>query len=159
MDELNQICNYLPIGPDLGTAGQPGPGQFAALRAAGYDLVVNLAMPTSTGALPDEPGLVAAQGMEYVAIPVVWEAPTLADLERFFDVMERARGRKVFVHCALNMRVSAFVFLYRVLRLGVPPDIARETMHRIWQPDGVWAAFVDDALARHGLAPALPDNA
>ena len=25
MDELNEICNYLPIGADLGTAGQPGP--------------------------------------------------------------------------------------------------------------------------------------
>lgn len=159
MDELNLICNYLPIGPDLGTAGQPGPEQFALLRAAGYELVVNLAMPTSTGALPDEAALVAAQGMEYVAIPVVWEAPTLADLERFFDVMERARGRKVFVHCALNMRVSAFVFLYRVLRLGVPLDAARETMQRIWQPDGVWAAFVDDALARLGPAAASSDNA
>ncbi|HSJ54024.1 MAG TPA: protein tyrosine phosphatase family protein [Anaerolineae bacterium] len=152
-DELNEICNYLPIGPDLGTAGQPGREQFALLRAAGYEVVVNLAMPNSTGALPDEAELVAAQGMEYIAIPVVWEAPTREDLERFFEVMEGARGRKVLVHCALNMRVSAFVYLYRVLREGVPLDAARETMHRIWQPEGVWAAFVEGALARHGLAP------
>jgi protein tyrosine phosphatase (PTP) superfamily phosphohydrolase (DUF442 family) len=153
MDDVNEICNYLPIGPDLGTAGQPGREQFARLRADGYELVVNLAMPTSTGALPDEAELVAAHGMAYIAVPVVWEAPTVADLQRFFQVMEQWRGRKVLVHCALNMRASAFVYLYRVLRLGVPLDAARETMHRIWQPDGVWAAFVDEALARHGLIP------
>ena len=155
MEDLHDILNYVAIGPDLGTAGQPGRDQFALLREAGYELVVNLAMPASTGALAGEAELVAAQGMDYVHIPVVWEAPTLANLERFFEVMEGARGRKVFVHCALNMRVSAFVFLYRVLRLGVPLDAARETMLRIWQPEGVWSAFVDDVLAGHGLAPAV----
>jgi protein tyrosine phosphatase (PTP) superfamily phosphohydrolase (DUF442 family) len=156
MDDVNDILNYLPIGPELGTAGQPGREQFAYLRAAGYEVVVNLAMPTSTGALPDEAEVVAAQGMEYVAIPVVWEAPTAKDLERFFEVMEQLRGRKVLVHCALNMRVSAFVYLYRVLRLGVPVAAARETMHLIWQPEGVWAAFIDDALRRHGWPATRP---
>jgi protein tyrosine phosphatase (PTP) superfamily phosphohydrolase (DUF442 family) len=151
MADVREILNYLPIGPELGTAGQPGREQFALLRAAGYELVVNLAMPASAGALPDEAELVAAQGMDYVHIPVVWEAPTLADLRRFFEVLDGARRRKVFVHCALNMRVSVFVCLYRVLRLGVPLDAARATVHRIWQPEGVWAAFVDDVLARGGF--------
>jgi protein tyrosine phosphatase (PTP) superfamily phosphohydrolase (DUF442 family) len=148
MEKLNEICNYLPIGPDLCTAGQPSREQIALLREAGYELVVNLAMPDSTGALPDEAELVAAQGMEYVHIPVIWEAPTLADLERFFEVLDAARGRKVLVHCALNMRVSVFVCLYRVLRLGVPLDAALETVRLIWEPEGVWADFVDGALAR-----------
>lgn len=154
-DDVNEIRNYLPIGPDLGTAGQPGRQQFRAVRVAGYELVVNLAMPTSDGALPDEAELVAAEGMEYVAIPVVWEAPAMGDLERFFEVMDGARGRKAFVHCALNMRVSAFVFLYRVLRLGVPMEAARETMRAIWEPEGAWAAFIDEALARHGVDSAV----
>ncbi len=159
MDDLCEVCNYLPIGLDLGTAGQPSREQFGLVRAAGYELVINLAMPDSAGALPDEAELVTSHGMEYVPIPVVWEAPTAGDLECFFDVMDRARGRKVFVHCALNMRVSAFIFLYRVLRLGVSPDSARETMHLIWQPEGVWATFVADLLARHGLAPDSPAGA
>ena len=53
--------------------------------------------------------------MEYVHIPVVWSL-THKDLTRFFAALEEHRGRKVFVHCLLNMRVTAFVFLYRVLR-------------------------------------------
>lgn len=150
LTEMEQILNYLPISDRLGTAGQPAPGQFAAVRAAGYDLVVNLAMPNSTNALPDEADLVREQDMDYVHIPVVWDAPTLADLERFLAVMNRFRDKNVLVHCAMNMRVSCFVLLYRVLRLGVPLHEARETMQKIWQPDQVWSSFIKRCLAHYG---------
>jgi protein tyrosine phosphatase (PTP) superfamily phosphohydrolase (DUF442 family) len=140
--------SYLAISPTLGTAGQPTPEQLAAIRAAGYEVVVNLAVPDSPNALPNEEELVTAQGMAYVHIPVVWEAPTAEDLDRFFTVMDRNRGRRVFVHCALNMRVSCFVFLYRVLRLGVPADAAWQDVLAIWEPNPVWQQFVDDALEK-----------
>jgi protein tyrosine phosphatase (PTP) superfamily phosphohydrolase (DUF442 family) len=146
-----QILNFLAISDTLGTAGQPAREQFADIAAAGYEVVINLAMPDSTGALADEAGLVAAHGMAYVHIPVVWERPTLADLARFFDEMEARRGARVFVHCALNMRVSCFVYLYRVIRLGVPPEEAARAMARIWQPDAVWRAFIDRSLAHYGV--------
>jgi protein tyrosine phosphatase (PTP) superfamily phosphohydrolase (DUF442 family) len=153
--DVELITNYLRITENLGTAGQPTPEQFAAIRDAGYEMVVNLAMPTSTQALPNERELVAAHGMEYVHIPVVWEAPTLADLEGFFQVMGDNQGKRVFVHCALNLRVSAFVLLYRVIRQGVPLEIATEMLHRIWQPEGTWHDFVQGALAHYGHGAAL----
>ena len=149
---VHQILNYLPISDTLATAGQPVRQQFSEIKAAGYDLVINLAMPDSPNALPDEAELVAAHGMEYVHIPVVWERPTADDLERFFDVMAANESRKTFVHCALNMRVSVFVYLYRVLRQAVPPDVAREPMHKIWQPDPVWSRFLGDSLARYDVS-------
>jgi protein tyrosine phosphatase (PTP) superfamily phosphohydrolase (DUF442 family) len=147
-DPMQEILNYLPISDTLGTAGQPTPGQFAAIRAAGYQLVVNLAMPGSTDFLPDEGELVAAQGMAYIHIPVVWQSPAPEDLARFFAVLDRNRGRKVLVHCALNMRVSCFVFLYRVLRLGAPRETARRDVLAIWEPNATWQRFIDAALAR-----------
>jgi protein tyrosine phosphatase (PTP) superfamily phosphohydrolase (DUF442 family) len=150
---MRDILNFLAISDHLGTAGQPTPEQFAELRAAGYQVVINLAMPDSTNALPDEARLVGKQGMEYVHIPVVWEAPKLADLERFLAAMDRFGGNKVLVHCAMNMRVSCFVLLYRVLRQGVPLDRATETMHQIWQPDPVWSAFIERGLAHYGYRP------
>jgi len=150
---MEQILNYLSISDALGTAGQPAAEQFAAIRAAGYEVVVNLAMPDSTNALPNEGELVAAQGMEYEHIPVVWESPTAEDLKRFFAVMDRNRGRKLFVHCALNMRVSCFVLLYRVLRLGVPAQVAWPDVLRIWQPNEVWQRFVDQMLEQSKHAP------
>jgi protein tyrosine phosphatase (PTP) superfamily phosphohydrolase (DUF442 family) len=145
-----QILNFVSISDELGTAGQPTRDQFADIAAAGYEVVINLAMPDSTGALSDEGDLVAAQGMVYVHIPIVWERPTLADLARFFDEMTARRGARVFVHCALNMRVSCFVYLYRVIRLGVPPEAAARAMARIWQPDEVWRAFLYRCLAHYG---------
>jgi protein tyrosine phosphatase (PTP) superfamily phosphohydrolase (DUF442 family) len=143
---MEQVLNYVPISDALGTAGQPLAEQFAAIRAAGYEVVINLAMPDSTNALPNEGELVGAQGMEYVHIPVVWESPTAQDLERFFAVMDQTRERKVFAHCALNMRVSCFVFLYRVLRLGVPAEVAWPDVLGIWQPNEIWQRFVDQML-------------
>ena len=146
-NELNSKCaiitNYLAISDTLGTAGQPTSDQFAAIRAARYEVVVNLAMPDSPNALPNEGELVAAEGMDYVHIPVVWESPTMADLERFFAAMDQNRGRKVFVHCALNMRVSCFVCLYRVLRLGIPVEEAWQDVLAIWEPNETWQQFME----------------
>jgi protein tyrosine phosphatase (PTP) superfamily phosphohydrolase (DUF442 family) len=150
---MDGIPAFLQISERLGTAGQPAPEQFAVIAAAGYEALVNLAMPDSTNALPNEAELAREQGLEYVHIPVVWEAPTLADLERFLTVMEFYQGRKVLVHCAMNMRVSCFVLLYRVLKEGVSLEKAMEAMHRIWQPDEVWQAFIERSLADYGYRP------
>jgi uncharacterized protein (TIGR01244 family) len=146
---MEQILRFLVISDHLATAGQPTPEQFAAIGRAGYEVVINLAMPDSTNALPNEAGLVREQGVDYVHIPVVWEAPTQADLERFLAGMDRCEGRKVLVHCAMNLRVSCFVLLHRVLSQGVSLDEATDTMHRIWQPNEVWQAFLEHSLALH----------
>jgi protein tyrosine phosphatase (PTP) superfamily phosphohydrolase (DUF442 family) len=144
-DPLEQLTNYFPISPLILTAGQPTAEQIALVAAAGCEVVINLARPSSPNALPDEAELTAAQGMDYIAIPVVWEEPTLADLARFFAAMEANRARKVFVHCVVNYRVSAFIYLYRVLRLGVDPDEAIWDLRSIWEPEPPWAEFIETA--------------
>ena len=146
--ELTDIRNYLAISPTLATAGQPTAKQFEALAQAGYTVIINLALSTSDNAIPNEAELVKSLGMTHFHIPVVWEAPTPTDLEIFFKVMERNRDYKTLVHCALNMRVSAFVYLYRVLRLGVEESVARADLHRIWQPNPTWQAFIDERLTQ-----------
>jgi len=92
-DALADIINYIELSPWLGTAGQPTRAQFPAIKAAGYELVVNLAMPNSTGALPDEAAVAAASGLRYVHIPVVWERPTPDNLRAFFDLIDSNRER------------------------------------------------------------------
>ena len=147
-----EILNYLRISEAIGTAGQPTAAQFADIKAAGYEVVVNLAMPESPRALPDESELVAEQGMAYVHIPVVWENPTAQDLDRFFAVMDEHRDKKVLVHCAVNKRVSCFTFLYRVIRQRVPPEVARQALHEIWEPNAVWQSFMDNSIAGHKMS-------
>jgi protein tyrosine phosphatase (PTP) superfamily phosphohydrolase (DUF442 family) len=54
MDNLEQIYNYEKVTEQIGSSGQPTRDQFALIKDAGYDAVVNLALPTSDTALPDE---------------------------------------------------------------------------------------------------------
>ena len=146
MNTLNHIRNFLRIDNRLATSGMPQPDDFAALRQAGFEVVINLALPTSDNALPNEGELVSAQGMTYVHLPVQFDAPQPADFERFTRVMDACSDQRVFVHCAANMRVSAFVFLHR-LRHGADRTTAENDLAKIWQPDGVWREFVDRQLS------------
>ena len=41
-----------------------------------------------------------------------------------------------------HKRVSAFVYLYRLLNLGWAPARARPDLDALWTPDGVWASFI-----------------
>jgi protein tyrosine phosphatase (PTP) superfamily phosphohydrolase (DUF442 family) len=148
--ELESIYHYLAISERVGTSGQPTAEQFASIAAAGYQVIMNLRTPDPDG-LAGEAELVAALGMEYVYIPVVWKSPKPEDLAEFFEAMDACRDKKVWVHCAANARVSCFILLYRVIREGVPLDLARETMLRIWQPNTTWRRFVDRSLASYGV--------
>jgi NAD+ diphosphatase len=146
---LKAIRDFREIDPSLATAGQPTAEQLIVVRSAGYQTVINLALPTSDHALPDERATVNALGLRYHAIPVRWEQPSRADYQQFVEVMdaERAAGRRVFVHCAANKRVSAFVYLYRVLSLGVPKAQAAADLDAVWEPDDNWARFIDQQLS------------
>ena len=54
LSPLQDIFAFLPFGERIGTAGQPTAEQFQLVRSEGYDAVINLALATSQGALPDE---------------------------------------------------------------------------------------------------------
>lgn len=135
----------------LCTAAQPSAEQLSALGETGVRHVINLALPTSDHAVADEGARLAGQGITYVNIPVPWEAPTAQQFTLFAQVLWAMRDEPVLVHCACNMRASAFVFLYRVLHEAVPLAEAAAVLHAIWRPEGVWRAFIERQLAAQGL--------
>ena len=145
---LSGIYNYRAVDEAIGTSGQPTVALLAGIAQAGYRTVINLALHDDPRySLPDEAGTVRSLGMDYVHIPVQFATPTEADLKAFFAAMDAHGGEKVWVHCAANMRVSAFLGLYRVLRQGWPRDKAFELMRGLWEPNEVWSAFIAKALA------------
>lgn len=146
-DRLLEILNFLQISDKLATAGQPTVKQFQAIADAGYETVINLALPTSDGAIANEAQLVQALGMEYITIPVSWEIPTEVDLDKFMQAMKQRQRQKIFVHCAKNMRVAVFVYLYRRLHLKCDPENAIADLHKIWQPNETWQKFIDTKLS------------
>jgi protein tyrosine phosphatase (PTP) superfamily phosphohydrolase (DUF442 family) len=143
---LTEIYAFRSIGQRLGTAGQPTEAQLELVRTNGFEAIINLALPTSDGALANEGSVVTGLGMSYVHIPVDFKNPTTRDFQTFRGVMDAFGDRPVFVHCAANMRVSAFVFLYRVLCQQVPVAVAEADLHAIWEPDGVWRQFIREQL-------------
>lgn len=146
---LSDIYNYRQITPSLATSGQPDERELAEIAAAGYQVVVNIALHDDPRySLDDEEGTVRALGMRYVHIPVRFDAPTDADLQQFFQAMAQNAGAKVWVHCAANKRVSAFLGLYRHLRENVPLDDAFALQRDIWEPNEVWSRFISNALRR-----------
>lgn len=147
---LDSIYNFRPVDEKLATSGQPSDDQLAAAAKDGFEVVINLALHDDPRySLADEAGTVKSLSMEYVHIPVRFDAPAESDLLKFCTAMKQHEGKKILVHCAANMRVSAFMGLYRVIELGWPRAEAFALMDSLWEPNAVWAVFISNMLEKH----------
>jgi len=144
-----EIYNFVQLTPRVGTSGQPTAEQFAEIAAAGYRGVINLAMPDSENAVADEGTKVSEQGMTYVHLPVPFDAPTADHLAQFTQAMGLFEDQKVWVHCAMNLRVSAFMYHYLTQTEGVADAQARSPVLEKWAPrmDEVWQQFMQAPVA------------
>lgn len=133
----------------LWSSGQLSERDVSSLPSLGIKLVVNLALPTSSNALKGEAELVTRLGLAYVQIPVEWENPKPEQFAQFVGVLHAYSGHKVWMHCAMNMRVSAFIYLYRKLILGESEADASYPMREIWRPNDIWQAFITEVSAAH----------
>jgi protein tyrosine phosphatase (PTP) superfamily phosphohydrolase (DUF442 family) len=144
--------NVVPISAQLVTSGQPTAPSLATLGAQGFGAVVYLAPLSVADAVPGEAEIVRRQGLEFVNIPMPFGHPTAADFDEFVATMKRLQGRKVLVHCQVNMRASSMSFLYRVIVGGEPPETAYEAVARVWSPRGPWKALMVSQLRKAGIA-------
>lgn len=144
--------NIVVISPTLTTSGQPPARGLANLKALGFDAVIYLAPPTVQDAVRDEQLIVTRQGLTFVNIPVVFDNPTDADFDTFAGVLRGLGGRKVLVHCQINLRASAMVFLYRSIVLKEDPRVAYESVEKVWAPTDPWRKLIDRQLRKHKIA-------
>ena len=150
------LLNYVVASDRLHTSGQPDSEQLLTLPDRGFDLVINLATPTSPNTVPEEGQLVTQGGIAYVNIPVDWQAPTYEDFEFFSGILNQSRHEQVLVHCMVNYRASLFTFLYRTVHQGVAPEDAYEAVAAVWEPENQWFEFGHMVLDRHGIDYRLP---
>ena len=129
----------------LWSSGQLSVEDISELPELGIKHVINLAVPTSTNALAGEAELISNVGINYFQIPVIWDSPGVEKLKMFIQLLSSLNGQKTWVHCAKNMRVSAFIYLYRSLYLGEDDATASFPMVNIWEPNDVWAEFIRTA--------------
>jgi protein tyrosine phosphatase (PTP) superfamily phosphohydrolase (DUF442 family) len=99
-------------------------------------------MPDHPHALADEGAVVSALGMNYVHIPVSFEQPLKAQVTLFCNILEAMGNDKVFIHCIMNFRVSAFMYHYLTKVKNTSDEAARSLMFEYWELDPVWQALM-----------------
>lgn len=145
-----EIINQFKITPNICTSGQPTEDQLKQIASWGYECVVNLGMPDHEQSIDQEGSIVSSLGMTYVHLPVPFDSPTKAHLEEFSAFMNALRDKKVWVHCIVNARVSAFLFCYLQTDRGMLPEDAATPILKAWLPnmDTNWKMFLNYAPAQ-----------
>ena len=150
--ELSEIFNYIEYSPAFSSAGQPSMEQLDDVKAAGFERVIYIAFSNGRRAISDEDAVVKELGMDYIHIPVIWDAPTKSDFYVFASAMQQEPDRKTLLHCAANFRASAFSMLYRVLHEDVSVAAAKADMNKIWQPNETWKNLIFAVLEDNGMS-------
>ncbi|MEM6485856.1 MAG: protein tyrosine phosphatase family protein [Pseudomonadota bacterium] len=142
-DELSNIPAFRTVGDRYLTSGQPSERQLQQLSALGITTVINLA-PQSLfeNSVVREAEILAENHIAYTHIPVVFSAPTEEDFDRFVGAMRDIDATTTLIHCAANMRVSAFVCRYRIDVMGEPKDRAHAELLDVWWPPAAWREFL-----------------
>ena len=141
---LKKVFNYYQV-PDLfETSGQPNNKQLISIANGGYEVVINLAPNTTIeGRIINEEAILKSNNITYIHIPVDFNNPLDEDFNKFVAALEENKHKKVWVHCAANMRVSAFVFKYRRDVLGLSQKNIEQDLKAIWIPNKAWSFFLE----------------
>ena len=104
-------------------------------------------MPDHEKSIPNEGAVVTSLGMVYIHIPVPFDAPNEDHYQTFSGYMDAMKNKKVWIHCIVNARVSAFLFRYLQESRGLPAAEAKSPVLVNWLPemDTTWRDFIDRA--------------
>ena len=135
---MNKILNYVKINELISTSGQLKIEELELIANEGFEVVINLAVPTTSNALENEDKIVSSLNMSYIHIPVDFENPKISDLKLFLNILQALGANKVWIHCAKNYRVSAFMYVYHKYILHTPFEEIDLSIFDKWQPSLIW---------------------
>ena len=135
---MNKILNHIKINELISTSGQLKIEEFELIANEGFEVVINLAVPTTSNSLENEDKTVASLNMSYIHIPVSFENPKISDLKLFINILQSLGANKVWIHCAKNYRVSAFIYVYHKYILHTPFEEIDLSIFDIWKPSLIW---------------------
>jgi len=144
--DISHFKNYVKANDQLHTCGKIDEEALAVVAARGIKTVISLNTESPSKVILMKQRAKALD-IQYVHVPVSWKAPSLESLKLFFKVMDQHPGAEVLVHCRLNWRASAFVYLYRTLRLKEDEALAKAALHQVWKPERykTWERFMQTA--------------
>lgn len=148
---MDSIRNFVQLRKNIGTAGQPTSEQFKLIAEAGFEHVINLAMPEHPDSIPNEGQIITQLGISYTHIPVPFDAPLPKHVKHFCEIMNILSREQVFVHCIMNYRVSAFMFHFLNKVKGNSESEATSEIFEWWSPDTVWKDLLKWTSTEIGL--------
>ncbi len=145
---VDQAFNFKRIDKQVATAGVLSEEQLSQLRANGYQAVINLLPDDSEYAVKDEQTIVRQQRLDYLYIPVDFNAPADRDYRAFVRALESCGNKSLLIHCAANYRVSAFYAIYAHQNLGWSGTRAKQHIASIWSLADYpqWYEFVSNYI-------------
>jgi uncharacterized protein (TIGR01244 family) len=145
---FHKVYNHVQVDERFSTSGAITAEVVEQIAREGYRAVINLLPDAHQHALQHEAELVRERALAYHYIPVEFAAPTrdnYAAFERALDAL--VHEQRVYVHCAANMRVSAFMAIYGTKRLGWSRERAARLIAEVWEPNEIWRAFIAAQIA------------
>ncbi|MFA9374679.1 MAG: protein tyrosine phosphatase family protein [Poseidonibacter sp.] len=143
---MQNILNYVKINELISTSGQPSEEEFSKIAQDGFEVVINLALHNASNAIKNEDKIVTDLDMSYFHIPVDFENPKISDIKLFLNILQSLGANKVWVHCALNYRVTAFMYVYHKYVLNTPFDEIDISMFEQWSPNKKWQELMKVSL-------------
>ena len=143
--------NLVEINERITTSGQPSAEWLDTLKSTGFEAVIYLAPATVGDAVKEEHLIVSRQGLLFINIPIKFDNPTGLDFEHFAAVMDALAKRKVLVHCQINLRASSMIFLYRTIVRKENPNMAYESVTKVWVPSGAWKPYIQSQLKKYQI--------
>ena len=141
-DAVSDIYNIREVDASLLTSGQPSEAQLESVARAGVQVVVNLAPHDGPRRSRTRPTPSRRSAWTTCTFPSRFRRPPRRISRRSSTPWTPTGRGRTLVHCAANKRVTAFLGLYRVIRLGWTPDEAFALMRTVWEPDAVWSRFI-----------------
>ena len=143
---MEEILNYIKINELISTSGQPSVEQFKEIAQNDFEVVINLALHDASNAIENEDKIVTDLEMAYFHIPVDFNNPKPSDVKLFLNTLQALGANKVWVHCALNYRVSAFMYIYHKYVLQTAFDDINISLFQEWLPDTKWQEIIKISL-------------
>ena len=145
---MNKILNHIKINELISTSGQLKIEEFEFIANEGFEVVINLAVHTISNALENEDKIVSSLNMSYIHIPVDFENPKISDLKLFLNILQALGANKVWIHCAKNYRVSAFMYVYHKYVLHTPFEQIDLSIFDLWQPSLPWQELMKVSIEK-----------
>ncbi|WP_044415174.1 protein tyrosine phosphatase family protein [Halarcobacter anaerophilus] len=148
---MEKILNYIKINENISTSGQPTEKEFEKIKDAGFEVVINLALYNASNAIKNEDKTVTSLGMSYFHIPVDFEEPKVEQASLFLNTLKALDKRRVWIHCALNYRATAFMYLFHKHVLNTPFDNIDLKVFDEWTPSTQWQQLMKSSFEELNL--------